>query len=43
MSKKDPKKEVSMEEWLDNLSKAMNKETTDGRGDDEETEKKEES
>lgn len=34
--------EVSMEEFLENMSKAMNKETTDGRGDDEEDENKEE-
>lgn len=34
--------EVSMEEFLEKMSKAMNKETTDGRGDDEEDENKEE-
>ena len=34
----DTKKEITMEEFLEKMSKAMNKETTDGRGDDEEEE-----
>lgn len=39
--KKEEPKEVTMEEFLANMSKAMNKETTDGRGDDEDEEKEE--
>lgn len=39
---KDPQEfqpdDISMEEFLEKMSKAMNKETTDGRGDDEEEE-----
>jgi hypothetical protein len=34
----DDKKDITMEEFLEKMSKAMNKETTDGRGDDEEEE-----